>query len=398
VEQDEGKLRVAVLRDLAERKTAEAVLLEREERLRSILDTVPDAIIVIDERGLIESLSRAAERLFGYTAAEAVGQNVSILMPSPYRDEHDGYIERYRRTGERRIIGIGRVVVGRRADGSVFPMELHVGEMHPAGRRLFTGFVRDLTEVQQTKRRLQELQADFLHSSRLSTMGRMAATLAHELNQPLTAVVNYVQAARAQLENGTPAMVARIPETLAKAAAQAERAGTIIRRLREFVARGATQRQPEDLNKVVEEAGALALVGARDQGVHVEFRLQSDLSAVMIDKVQVQQVVLNLVRNALEAMQNSKRRELSIETFRDPATSGTAVVVTDTGPGLPSEILSQLFQPFVSTKKQGMGLGLAICREIVESHGGKLQASTGPEGGARFRFTLPSASEPIHVG
>ena len=396
--QGEGTLRIAVLRDLAERETAETVLLEREERLRSILDTVPDAIIVIDERGLIESLSRAAERLFGYAAAEAIGQNVSILMPSPYREEHDAYIERYRRTGERRIIGIGRVVVGQRADGSVFPMELHVGEMYPAGRRLFTGFVRDLTEVQRTKRRLQELQADFLHSSRLSTMGRMAATLAHELNQPLTAVVNYVQAARELLENRTPAMVARIPDTLAKASAQAERAGSIIRRLREFVARGATERQPEDLNKVVEEAAALALIGGRERGVHVGFRLQSHLPPVMIDKVQIQQVVLNLVRNAFDAMQDSKRRELLIETSSDPAAGGTAVVVSDTGPGLSAEILGQLFQPFVSTKKQGMGLGLSICREIVESHGGKLEASNGPEGGARFRFTLPSVSEPVHAG
>jgi two-component system sensor kinase FixL len=270
--------------------------------------------------------------------------------------------------------------------------------MHPAGRRLFTGFVRDLTEVQQTKRRLQELQADFLHSSRLSTMGRMAATLAHELNQPLTAILNYVQAASALLETGTPGMVARVPDALAKAGAQAERAGAIIRRLREFVARGATERRPEDLNKVVEEAGALALIGAQGQGVHVSFRLPGDLPAVMIDKVQVQQVVLNLVRNAIEAMQDSRRRELSIETSSDPVANGTAVVVTDTGPGLAPDILGRLFQPFVSTKPTGMGMGLSICREIVESHGGKLEASTGPEGGARFRFTLPAASEPILGG
>jgi two-component system sensor kinase FixL len=399
LDQDKGTLRIAVLRDSAERQTAATVLLEREERLRSILDTVPDAIIVIDESGLIESLSRAAERMFGYAAAEVIGRNVRILMPSPYREEHDGYLERYRRTDERRIIGVGRVVVGQRADGSVFPMELHVGEMHPAGRRRFTGFVRDLTDTQRTKRRLQELQAELLHSSRLSTMGRMAATLAHELNQPLTAILNYVQAARDLLENGAPAMAARVPETLAKAAAQAERAGTIIRRLREFVARGATEHRPEDLNKVVEEAGALALVGIREQGVHVGFRLQSDLPSVMIDKVQIQQVVINLVRNALEAMQDSIRRELSIETSSDPAGGGTAVVVTDTGPGLPPKILDQLFQPFVSTKQQGMGLGLSICREIIESHGGKLEASARPEGGARFRFTLPlgvSADDRLH--
>jgi two-component system, LuxR family, sensor kinase FixL len=384
-----GGLRVVVLRDLADGGSANALLREREERLRSILDTIPDAIIVIDERGMIESLSPAAERLFGYPARDAVGQNVSLLMPSPYREEHDAYIARYRRTGERRIIGIGRVVVGQRADGSVFPMELHVGEMHPGGRRLFTGFARDLTEVQRTKRRLQELQADFLHSSRLSTMGRMAATLAHEMNQPLTAIANYVQAAQMLLENGDPGTAPRIAGMLAKAATQAERAGAIILRLREFVARGATERRPEDLNKVVEEAAALALIGAREQGVHVAFRLKSDLAPVMIDKVQIQQVVLNLVRNALEAMETSERRELSIETCADAETGGTAVIVSDTGPGLPPEILSQLFEPFVSTKKQGMGLGLSICREIVESHGGKLEPGNAPGSGARFRFTLP---------
>ena len=322
-----------------------------------------------------------------------MGQNVSLLMPSPYREEHDAYIERYRRTGERRIIGIGRVVMGQRADGSAFPMELHVGEMRPGGRRLFTGFARDLTEVQRTKRRLQELQADFLHSSRLSTMGRMAATLAHEMNQPLTAIANYVQAARTLLEKGDPGTASRIAGVLAKAAAQAERAGAIILRLREFVARGATERRPEDLNKVVEEAAALALIGAREQGVHVGFRLESELPPVMIDKVQIQQVVLNLVRNALEAMATGERRALSIATSADAEGGGAAVVVTDTGPGLPPEILSHLFEPFVSTKKQGMGLGLSICREIVESYGGKLEAGRAPGGGTMFRFTLPGSGQ-----
>ena len=347
-----GQLRAAVLWDFAERRSVETSLPECDERLRCILNTIPDAIIVIDERGVIQSLSRAAERIFGYTAAEAIGQNVSILMPAPYRQEHDTYIEHYRQTGERRIIGIGRVVVGQRADGSVFPIELHVGEMHPAGRRLFIGFVRDLTETQKVRRRLQELQADLLHSSRLSTMGRMAATLAHELNQPLTAIVNYLQTARDLLEDGQPARVARAAEKVAKAAGQAERAGAIIHSLREFLTRGETERRLEDVNKVVEEASALALVGAREHGVHVAFRLQANMPPLMMDKVQIQQVVLNLVRNALEAMQESKRRELLIETSADPAASAVAVVITDTGPGLSPEISGQLFKPFVSTRSR----------------------------------------------
>ena len=171
-------------------------LQEREARLRSILDTAPDAIIVIDDRGIMESFSPAAERLFGISAAEAIGQNVNILMPSPYQERHDGYIQHYLDTGERRIIGIGRIVVGQRKNGSTFPMELSVGEARVNGRRLFTGFIRDLTERQLTENRLQELQTELLHVSRLTDVGQMASALAHELNQPLAAMVNYVQASR----------------------------------------------------------------------------------------------------------------------------------------------------------------------------------------------------------
>src|SRR5262245_27181420 len=166
--------------------------LAREAHLQSILDTVPDAMVVIDERGIIRSFSSAAERLFGYSAAEVAGQNVKLLMPSPYREAHDGYLARYLGTGDRRIIGIGRVVVGERQDGSTFPMELAVGEMKSGNQRFFTGFIRDLTERQETEARLQELQTELVHISRLTAMGEMASTLAHELNQPLSAIANYL--------------------------------------------------------------------------------------------------------------------------------------------------------------------------------------------------------------
>src|ERR1700758_3815382 len=183
---------VGIIRDITGRKAAELAQRESELRLRSILDTVPDAIVVIDAQGIIQSFSPAAERLFGYASAEVIGHNVSVLMPSPYREAHDGYLERYLRTGERRIIGIGRIVTGRRKDGETFPMELQVGEFTFAGGRYFTGFVRDLTERRDAERRIQDLQAELLHASRLSAMGQMASTMAHELNQPLTAVTNYL--------------------------------------------------------------------------------------------------------------------------------------------------------------------------------------------------------------
>jgi two-component system sensor kinase FixL len=360
---------------------------EREARLRSIIETIPDAIITIDGRGTIESFSPAAERLFGYAASEAIGRNVNILMPSPYHARHDGYLARYLATGERRIIGIGRIVTGKRRDDSTFPMELAVGEAIVDGQRLFTGFVRDITERQQTQRRLQELQTELLHVARLSAMGQMGSALAHELNQPLTAIVNYIQAARRLLRAQLDTVPARVDEVMERASAQANRAGQIIRRLRQFVEKRETDKQIEDLNQIVEEANALALVGAKEQGVRVVLRLAPDLPPLALDKIQVQQVVLNLVRNALEAMAQSSDRQLTITTG---AGEGIAQVsIADTGSGLAPEVAAQLFAPFVTTKPAGMGVGLSICRSIVEAHGGHIGADPNPQGGTIFTFTLP---------
>jgi two-component system sensor kinase FixL len=365
-------------------------LQEREARLRSILETAPDAIIVIDEHGIMESYSPAAERLFGYRADEALGQNVSILMPSPYRERHDSYLNHYLETGERRIIGIGRVVVGRRKDGSTFPMELAVGEARVSGRRVFTSFIRDLTERQLAESRMQELQSELLHVSRLSDVGQMASALAHELNQPLAAIVNYVQAMRRLLHASNLQVPARVVETMDKTVAQAARAGEIIQHLRSFIRKGESERHSEDLNKVVEEATALGLVGAKESGIKVSVDLSPAAMPVFIDKVQIQQVVFNLIRNSVEALPESDLRELSVSTERGD--DGQAlVVVGDTGPGLAQKVIDQLFQPFVTTKEKGMGLGLSICRSIVESHGGRLWATPNPVKGVTFQFTLPMA-------
>jgi two-component system sensor kinase FixL len=357
--------------------------------LRSILETVPDAMIVIDHLGVVRSFSKAAERLFGYTPAEVHGQNVKMLMPSPYRGQHDGYLKRYLTTGERRIIGIGRVVVGLRKDGSTFPMELSVGEVNQNGHQLFTGFVRDLTDRQQTERRLQELQDGLLHVSRLRSMGQMAAALAHELNQPLTATANYVRAALRMIEQPEPNM-ARVRQAMNLAAQQTLRSGEIIRRLRAFVARGEVAKRPESVAKVIEEASALALVGAKERGIKVLIRIDPDLPTAEVDRVQIQQVLLNLIRNAVEAMEGCEVRELSIGT----ATEAGAVLVSvaDTGGGIPPEIETRLFQPFVTTKADGMGIGLSVCRTIVEAHGGRLWVEPNTGGGSVFRFTLPSGT------
>jgi two-component system, LuxR family, sensor kinase FixL len=364
----------------------------REAHLQSILNTVPEAMIVIDEGGMIQSFSAAAQRLFGYSSDEVVGENVKMLMPAPYRDNHDGYVERYLQTGERKIIGIGRVVVGQRKDGSPFPMELAVGEMKSRNKRFFTGFIRDLTERQQAEARLQELQSELVHVSRLTALGEMASALAHELNQPLSAITNYMTGSRRLLENASDEHSVTVREALAKAAEQSVRAGQIIRRLRDFVARGESERSIESIRKLIEEASALALVGAKQSGVRVRFRFDPHLDLVLADKVQIQQVILNLMRNAIEAMDQSDRRDLSIATERGPDDS-VSVSVADTGPGIAPEIASQLFQPFVTTKATGMGVGLSISRTIIEAHGGLISVESNPGGGALFRFTLPAVRD-----
>jgi two-component system sensor kinase FixL len=377
--------RLRRMRMLADDSSADT--LGREAHLQSILDTIPDAMVVIDVRGVMRSFSAAAERLFGYRHEEVIGKNVSMLMPSPYREQHDGYLERYLRTGERRIIGIGRVVVGERKDGSTFPMELAVGEMKSRNDRFFTGFIRDLSERQQTESRLQELQTELVHISRLTAMGEMASTLAHELNQPLSAISNYLKGSRRLLEADTDQRAATIRDALDKAAEQALRAGQIIRRLRDFVARGESERRVENIAKLIEEASALALVGAKDMAVRVRFQFDPSVELAIADKIQIQQVLLNLIRNALEAMQDSAKRELLLSAV--PANEDMIrVTVADTGSGLAPDVVSQLFRPFVTTKQQGMGVGLSICRTIVESHGGQIWAEPNPEGGTMFNFTL----------
>ena len=375
------------------RSLANLALQAAEARLRSILQTVPDAMLIIDERGRIESLSATAERLFGYAMGEVAGRNIKMLMPSPYRDQHDGYLKRYLSTGERHIIGIGRIVTGQRKDGTTFPMHLTVGELRSADRHYFTGFIRDLTEQQMTEERLKELQSEVTHMSRFTALGEMASTLAHEMNQPLTAIANYLKGCHRLLERMEGESTDVLREAVGKAADQALRAGDIIRRLREFVARGESDRRVESLPKLIEDASTLALIGAKESGVAVAFRLDPDAALVFADRIQIQQVLVNLIRNAIEVMiESAGPRELEIATAS--AADGTIeVAVADSGAGLAPEIAAHLFQPFVTTKRKGMGLGLSICRTIVEAHGGRIWVDARAGGGTVFRFTLRSARE-----
>lgn len=349
-------------------------------------------MIVIDDHGAILSFSAAAERMFGYRSADVAGQNVKILMPQPDRDKHDAYMHRYLETGVARIIGIGRVTSARRRDGSNFPIELSIGDARTPQGRVFTGFIRDLTDRQRTERRLNDLQQELSHISRVSAMASLASSLAHELNQPLTAIASYMEGARALLANPDEAALAMIGEALEDAAAQSLRAGQIVRRMRDFIARGDSEKRVESLRTLVTEASALALSGSGPAIADVDTRLDAGADLVLVDRIQIQQVLINLIRNAVEAMHRSQRRRIEIRSSAAEDSDMVTVIVADSGPGITADQQRHLFAPFHSSKEKGMGLGLSISRSIVEGHGGRIWVEPADIGGAAFHFTLPRGS------
>jgi len=372
--------------DVTNRHARDQALQQSELHVRSILTTVPNAMVVIDRYGMILSFSSAAERLFGYTEAEMIGRNVKGLMPAPYRHQHDDYIARYHATGERRIIGIGRIVTGLRRDGTQFPMELSVGEAGEGIHHIFTGFIRDLTVQQLAEMRMKELQAELIHVARLSAMGTMASTLAHELNQPLAAIANYLETGRDLLDQDGAAAAPLLRDAVEEAAQETFRAGQIVRRLRDFVARGETDKALHDVHAMIDEAARLALSGTAERGVRFFTHLDAKARTVLADRVQIQQVLVNLLRNAVEAIAESDIRDITASTRQQG--NMIAIAVADTGSGIPPAIMGRLFDAFNSSKSDGLGLGLSISRTIVEAHGGRIWTQPNVGGGTVFTFTI----------
>lgn len=378
----------AIQKDVSSQVSAEERARDSDNYLSSIVATVPDAMVSINTAGVIDRFSQAAEKLFGYKSTEVIGQNVSILMNEPHKAHHDQYIRAFMDTGERKIIGTKRIVSAKRKDGTTFPMTLSVGETLRDGEKYFVGFIHDETNQERVRSRLLELQLELEQVARLSAMGETAAAIAHELNQPLTASANYLQAAKLVL--GRTDEIARIDvdRLLQKADDEIHRAGQIIKRMREFLKKSTGAKQPENINALIREAVELASIGYEGWHINVCLNLDDAIPEVNADKVQIEQVLVNLIRNAYEAMKGAHVRELTITSQYEPKRFVT-VSVSDTGCGLSGMAEHSLFRPFNSTKRDGMGIGLSICRTIIESHGGTIKADDDQPIGSVFTFQLP---------
>lgn len=372
--------------DVTDRDAREAALEAGQAQLQSILETVPDAMVIIDDRGRITEFSTAAEHLFGYSTEDAIHRNISMLIPAIKAGEQKSFLAGYRNDGMSHEMGQSRTWSARKADGTEIPIELSIGESWIGGKHVFTGFIRDISDRVAAEERMEQLNADYAHIARLNGMGEMAAALAHELNQPLAATGNYLGIAEQTLlrTGGDAAAI----EALDSANTQLLRAGEIIRRLRDFMAKRDVEFHVEDLEEIVRDAIALAFVG------QVQVRTVCDIAhearTIIVDRVQVQQVLVNVLRNAAQAVRELPPERRVIRLVAEPADRGLMrVTVEDTGPGFPDDVLANLHTPFVVSKDRGMGIGLAISRRIVESHGGALAAHNAPGGGAVISFTLP---------
>ena len=371
--------------------SVQALDLTAAEHLYPVLDLLPLAMIIIDRTGTILAFGKRAESLFGYAASEAIGQNVRILTPAHVSSEHDRYLADYARTGERHVIGANRIEMARHREGYQFPIELNVSEITLGDMSGYIGFLRPVGGADLQSSEPKAMLADLAQASRVSAMGALATAIAHELSQPLTNIANYTRGlsnlVSQQEEFKGRDEVIKVLETCSS---QAVRAGQLIHRLREFVRGGQPHSAPNLPIDLVRDATALAMINGYKRAVHITYDIPGDLPAVQVDHLQAQQVLFNLVRNAFEAIDAEAGGYHELLISARLAGDFVEFAVEDEGPGIAPAIAGSLFDSFVTTKGGGMGVGLAICKQIVESYGGTITAGQSEQlGGAAFRFTLP---------
>lgn len=364
--------------DVTERKQAEASLKESEARLRAIVETAVDGIITIDVKGMIESFNLAAEKLFGYSADEVLGSNVGMLMPSPYREEHDGYIQNYLKTGKKKIIGIGREVVGLRKDGATFPMRLAVSELKLGKRILFTGIARDISEQ-------KSLQDQILQTERLAIIGKMAAKVAHEIRNPLSSISLNAELLEDEIQSYENVDKKEALALLKSMIREIDRVTSLTDEYLQF------SRLPEphpikgDLVELIQDSMELLVKELSRKNIKFEFKHPPVSTQVRYDRAQMRRVLLNIIRNAIEAMPKGGKLMIEIDNTEHHA----LINIIDTGTGIPEQEVANIFDPFFTTKDFGTGLGLTISQQIIQEHGGNIYCQSKLGHGTTFKIELP---------
>ena len=359
------------------------------EPLDALMEAAVDAIIIIDEEGSIQRFNRAAEAMFGYPESDVRGRNVSLLMPEPNRSRHDGYLGRYARSGEAAIIGKGREETGLRSNGESFPMQLSVGEIRQTDQRSFVGIIRDVTEMRQAQEQVRHLEEQLLHADRLVILGELTAGIAHEINQPLTAIAAYADAGSTIIDRIDEAPAADMHSICERIGGQARRAAEVVQRLRGLVRSGTSSKGRHNLNEIIRNILLLFEFEVKKTGTQLLFFPHEALEDLYVDDIQIQQILVNLIKNSLDSIGEAERASGRIEIRIRTEGQMVMVSVTDNGPGVPEQYRPQLFDAFFTTKPKGVGLGLSICKSIAAAHGGALRHEQPKEGGSCFTLSLP---------
>ncbi len=353
-----------------------------QTQLAHVLDAMIDPVIAIDATGAIVLANPAVATGFGWEPDQLLGRNVSVLMAEPYRSEHDAYLRTYRETGQAKAIGVARSVIGRRRDGTDFPCQISISEITEPGPARFVGVVRDTSETEELSLRLSQAE-------RLAAVGELAAGVAHEINNPVTTIINCAQLIR---EGDTDA---RLPDDIVQ---EGMRIASIVRDLLDFSRQPADYRAPTDIRSVIERTFSLIGSRIRKQGIQLNLNEDPSLPTIPGRAQQLQQVLLNLLLNARDALVADPRKHdklITVTTCKSDDGKAVVLIVRDNGPGVPDTVQERIFQPFFTTKRDrgGTGLGLAVSMGIVESHGGTLQCQSKAGEYAEFRVTLPWADE-----
>ncbi len=383
-------------RVIRERKIQEALLLA-QRKCQAILDNAIEAIIGSDMKGNIISFNNAAEEMFGYLNSEMLGKNVRQLMPAPYRNKHDNFIKNYLSTGEAKIIGSGRELTAVKKDGSSFPIHLSITDTIIDNEHIFTALLRDLSKQKAVEKKLQEKETEnrhhnerLAHIARVSTLGEITAGIAHEVNQPLAAIATYAQSGR-RLANTDSGDIDELNYVLEQIELQAVRASQVIHRIRNLSKQGDSCRSVFQINEIIEDSLSLVKAEAVSKQVALKCNLGTNLPSVHVDAIQIQQVLLNLILNAIQAMTATPPAQRTITISSEcTADKDIRVTVSDNGSGISKEHLAQLFIPFFTTRKNGLGIGLSICRTLITAHGGSLNINRRKRKGSEFYFILPA--------